>query len=268
MIIIFCSAATASAALPSWRRPSTALNSVRKQQDEPGPELLQRVEAADSRDEQDDLHRVAVLPHERAPARLDRRLGELVRPDGREPRRGLGARQAARRIHAEAAGDLGGLERVPRDRPRRPRRRPALGRRHVRLLRWSQSRRSARLEAGRVERDRRAGLAAQQRRRVRAWSRSRPGRPSPRRTSRPRAPSAPSSPRRTPTPASAAGAGAADRALLRRAPVGVDGVDVGHDHERVGVQVAARAARSRGPCRSRPRRRRAPARRGPARRCT
>ena len=37
MIIIFCSAATASAALPSWRRPSTALNSVRKSRTRPVP---------------------------------------------------------------------------------------------------------------------------------------------------------------------------------------------------------------------------------------
>ncbi len=37
MIIIFCSAATASAALPSWRRPSTALKSVRKSRTRPVP---------------------------------------------------------------------------------------------------------------------------------------------------------------------------------------------------------------------------------------
>ena len=63
-----------------------------EQQDETGSELLQGIQAPDPRDEQHDLHRVAVLPHERAPARLDGRLGELVRPDGREPRRGLGGR--------------------------------------------------------------------------------------------------------------------------------------------------------------------------------
>ncbi len=40
MIIIFCSAATASAALPSWRRPSTALNNVRKSRTRPVPSSL------------------------------------------------------------------------------------------------------------------------------------------------------------------------------------------------------------------------------------
>ena len=39
-IIIFCSAATASAAFPSWRRPRTALNSVRKSSTSPVPSSL------------------------------------------------------------------------------------------------------------------------------------------------------------------------------------------------------------------------------------
>ena len=46
-IIIFCSAATAAAALPSWRRPRTALKTVRKMQQDAGAELLERVEAPD-----------------------------------------------------------------------------------------------------------------------------------------------------------------------------------------------------------------------------
>ena len=42
MIIIFCSAATAAAALPSWCRPSTALNSVSSEQHDAGAVLLER----------------------------------------------------------------------------------------------------------------------------------------------------------------------------------------------------------------------------------
>ena len=39
-IIIFCSAATAAAALPSWRRPSTALNTVSSSRRMPVPTSL------------------------------------------------------------------------------------------------------------------------------------------------------------------------------------------------------------------------------------
>ena len=67
MIIIFCSAATAAAALPSWRRPSTALNRVSSEQQDAGLALLERVQAHDAGDQQHDLHRVGVLPQERVP---------------------------------------------------------------------------------------------------------------------------------------------------------------------------------------------------------
>ena len=116
-IIIFCSAATASAAFPSWRRPSTALNSVRKSSTSPVPKLVQRVEAADARNEQDDLHRVAVLAHERPPARLDRGLGELVRADRGNPGRGFGGREAAAGFDAQPPDGVIGSERVPCNRP-------------------------------------------------------------------------------------------------------------------------------------------------------
>ena len=114
MIIIFCSAATAAAALPSWRRPRTALNSGQQEQDDAGAVLLERDDAADAGDEQDDLHRVAVLAHERAPARLRRRLGEPVRPVALETGRGLGRRQPLRGIDLERRGDLVGGEGEPR----------------------------------------------------------------------------------------------------------------------------------------------------------
>ena len=64
----------------------------------------------------------------------------------------------------------------------------------------------------------------------------------------------------------------ARRRAARRCPSGVDGVDVGREHEDVGPEPDRRAARRRGPCRSRPRRpggrgrRRRPARRRPRRR--
>ena len=90
-IIIFCSAATAAAALPFLAEAEHGVEQGQEEQDEAGAELLQRLDAADPGDEQDDLHRVAVLAHERAPARLDRRFRELVRvrpmPAARRPRR-------------------------------------------------------------------------------------------------------------------------------------------------------------------------------------
>ena len=74
-----------------------------EEQHEPGAELLQRIDAADPGDEQHDLHRVAVLADEGAPARLDRRTANLFGPYGREPRGGLGRGQPVRRVDTEAA---------------------------------------------------------------------------------------------------------------------------------------------------------------------
>ena len=68
-IIICCSAPTAAAALPSWRSPSTALNSVSASSSSRCP-LLERVQAAEAGHQQHDLHRVGVLPQERPPPRL------------------------------------------------------------------------------------------------------------------------------------------------------------------------------------------------------
>ena len=115
---IFWSAATLSAALPSWFRPSTALSTVRPMITMPGAELLQRDDADDRGAEQDELHQVAVLAQERLPARL------LL-----APRRACSGRTRARRLL-----DLGGVEpgaRVdlePRARPRRPSGRASRGR--------------------------------------------------------------------------------------------------------------------------------------------
>ena len=57
-------------------------------------------------DEQDDLHRVAVLAHERAPARLRLRLGEPVRPELLLAELGLGRVQPHGRVDAQRRGDL------------------------------------------------------------------------------------------------------------------------------------------------------------------
>ena len=99
---IFWSAATLSAALPSWFRPRTALSTVRPMITRP-VELLQGDDADDRRADQHELHQVPVLAQERLPARLLRRLRELVRPDLRAPplhlggvEPGAGRRRAAR----------------------------------------------------------------------------------------------------------------------------------------------------------------------------
>ena len=93
--IIFWRAATLAEALPSWLRPIAALNSVRPMRTTPvatwpGRNRL-RTPAASSTICIGSL----VLAQERLPARLLRRLGELVRPVRGAPGLGLGARQAA-----------------------------------------------------------------------------------------------------------------------------------------------------------------------------
>ena len=120
---IFWSAATLSAALPSWFRPRTALSTVRPMITMPVRELLQRDDADDRRAEQDELHQVAVLAQERPPARLLLRLGELVRAvlarAAARPRRRRG-RRAARRRAARTPRRPSGRAR-PRRAPRRGR---------------------------------------------------------------------------------------------------------------------------------------------------
>ena len=98
MIIIFCSAATLSAALPSWsgraRRSTPSTGEAR-----PGARTQERGDAHDGRAQQDELHQVAVLAQERAPARL-----------GAPPRRAVGPvllGEAARRRRPVGAGGLG-----------------------------------------------------------------------------------------------------------------------------------------------------------------
>ena len=81
MISIFWSAATLSAALPSWFRPRTAFEHGQAEDHEPRRELLQRDDADGRGAEQDELHQVPVLAQERLPAWLLLRLRELVRAD-------------------------------------------------------------------------------------------------------------------------------------------------------------------------------------------
>ncbi len=98
-------------------QPEHGVEQRQEEQDEAGAELVERIDAADPGHEQHDLHRVAVLAHERAPAWLDFGDGELVRPD-RSPAATAASAPAetAGGVDADPARDLVGLERIPRDR--------------------------------------------------------------------------------------------------------------------------------------------------------
>ena len=89
MIIIFCSAATAAAAFFLLVQAEHGIEEGQDEQDETRAELVQRPDAADAGDEQDDLHRVAVLAYERLPTRLGLRGDEGVRAVLLESLRGL-----------------------------------------------------------------------------------------------------------------------------------------------------------------------------------
>ena len=110
---IFCSAATLSAALPSWFRPRTAFKHRQADDHHAGRELLERDDADDRGAEQDELHEVAVLAQERSPARLLLRLLELVRPEPLAPPLYLGGVEARGRIDAELVACLLRCEGVP-----------------------------------------------------------------------------------------------------------------------------------------------------------
>ena len=128
MISIFWSAATLSAALPSWFRPSTAFSDGQPEDHEPGAELLQGDDADDRRADQHELHQVAVLAQEGVPAGLLLRLGELVRPHLRAAALDLGGVEPVLRVDPEPGARLLGRQPVPGDHvPARP-----LGRRGCR----------------------------------------------------------------------------------------------------------------------------------------
>ena len=228
-IIIFASAATAAAALPSWLRPEHRVEQRQQQDHDPRAGLLDRVDRDHAGDQQHDLHRVLVLAQERVPARLGLRLGELVRavaaPAARRPRRSS-APAPARRAAPAAAPSRESTCQVGASVVGRRR----CGGRHLVPLSAACGRRPRR--ARRACRPRRAAAPA-----CRGSSRSPRSRRCARRTSRRRGPSAPSSPRRTRTRASSCGRRVADRALLGRAPVRVDRVDVGDDQQRVGADL-------------------------------
>ena len=224
-------------------------------------------------DEQDDLHRVAVLAHEGAPARLDlgrrrtcwartvARRGRPRRPS--RPRAGVDAELAARPRRGASAYQATVVACV-----RRGRRSVVCRRRHVcSPLRRSVSRQSE-LEARRVERDRRS---ARRRAAAPACRSIEPIAATPpvcstnsqaARTFGPIEPAANSARgervrRRAP-----------DRPLLRRAPVRVDGVDVGDDQQHVGVRSAASSALARSLSITASTPDEPPARPAPARRCS
>ncbi len=81
---------------------------------EPRPELLERDDAHDRGADEDELHQVAVLAHERVPAGLLRLLGEPVRPVFRAPLLNLGRVEAGSRVHGETRVDLLRRQAVPR----------------------------------------------------------------------------------------------------------------------------------------------------------
>jgi len=105
--------------------PEDSVEEREEEHDDPGSVLVQRPDAADADDEQDDLHGVAVLADEGAPARLGLGLGELVRAVLRLPRRDLGGRQAVLDVDLQLPGDVLAGKRVPAGRGRR-----SCGRRH------------------------------------------------------------------------------------------------------------------------------------------
>ena len=113
MISICRSAATLSAALPSWCRPITALTTVRPRTTRPGGHVLEGDDADHRRADQHELHQVAVLAQERLPARLLGFLGELVRAVCVAAARDLGRAQTDGRIDVEPAAGLLGRQAVP-----------------------------------------------------------------------------------------------------------------------------------------------------------
>ena len=113
MISIWRSAATLSAALPSWCRPITALTHGQAEDDQPGRDVLQGDDADDRRPDEHQLHQVAVLAQERPPARLLGLLGQLVRAVPLPPLDDLGRAQTDGRIDVQPATDLVGREPVP-----------------------------------------------------------------------------------------------------------------------------------------------------------
>jgi hypothetical protein len=78
-----------------------------------GAELLERDHAHDRRPDQDELHQVAVLAQEGAPARLLLALGELVRPVLRASALDLGRLEPRPAVDVELRTGLDGRQVVP-----------------------------------------------------------------------------------------------------------------------------------------------------------
>ena len=123
-----------------------------EEQDQAGAELVQRPDAPDPGDEQDDLHRVAVLTHERAPARLALGGDERVRAVLLEPPRGFVGCETGMDVDAELSGDVLARQCEPLLALRRC---AGLGVQAVAIV-------ASLGDLGRVECHRRAGLASQQ----------------------------------------------------------------------------------------------------------
>ena len=87
-----------------------------QQEEADGGLVLVDDQADAGRDDEHDLHVVAVVLEEPSPGRLGLRGRERVRPVLLEPLRGLGRAQTLRRVHLQPGRDLLGAERVPRGR--------------------------------------------------------------------------------------------------------------------------------------------------------
>ncbi len=97
----------ALSALPSWRSPTTALNTVSSNSTAP---VLHSPMASDrpAGDEQDDLHVGGVLVEEAPPARHRRLGGQRVGPVRLQSLGGRRRGQATGRVDAQPFGDLVG----------------------------------------------------------------------------------------------------------------------------------------------------------------
>ena len=93
-----------------------ALKTVSPMMKSAGREILEGDDADRRRAEQDELHQVAVLAQERAPARLRRLLGQAIWPVLLAPPDDVGIVEPAGAVGAERPQRLVGRESVPGDR--------------------------------------------------------------------------------------------------------------------------------------------------------
>ena len=113
MISIWRSAATLSAALPSWCRPITALSTVSPSTTSAVAKSWMATMLTTRGADEHELHEVAVLTQERLPRRFGRLLGELVRPVLRPSLGDLARAQPDGGVDVEAPAHLVARQVVP-----------------------------------------------------------------------------------------------------------------------------------------------------------